>query len=183
MAGYGQDELVELQVDGSQVLVGVFNDRQSAERAIKALHDAGFADDQTKLLVKEDNVARKMVQSAIPPVDTEPEGTRVNLGTLIGLISGAGAGVATGLAVINFPGLEGISPPVAMAVCGVILAILGAWGGTVAGGPVAEEDVSYFTGDLDKGGILVAVRTNRIEEAIDTLGHAGARNFDAIGAH
>ena len=183
MMGYGQHELVEWQVDGAQVLVGVFNDRQAADQAMKALHDAGFDSQQTAIITKDDSAARQMVESALPQVDTEPEGTRVNIGTLVGLLSGAGAGVATGLGVINFPGLEGISAPIAMAVCGVIVAILGAWGGTIAGMPTPEEDVSYFTGDLDKGGILVAVRTNRIDEGIDTLGHAGARNFDSMTMH
>jgi hypothetical protein len=70
-----------------------------------------------------------------------------------------------------------------MAICGVILAILGAWGGTLAGMPIPEEDVSYFTGDLDRGAFLVAIRTNQIDEAIDVLGHAGARNFEMMGAH
>lgn len=181
MAGYGQREMVERQVDGAQVLVGVFNDRPGAERALQSLQEAGYDSAQMNLLTKEDNSARQMVESALPMVDTEPEGTRVNLGTLIGLLAGAGAGVVTGLAVIHFPGLESVPPSVAMAVCGIVLAIASAWGGTLAGQPVPEEDVSYFTGDLDKGGILVAVRTNRIDEAIDVLGHAGARNLDALG--
>ncbi len=183
MAGYGQQEYLETQIDGAQVLVGVFNERQSAERAVKALHEAGFDSDQTSLLTQGDNIARQMVESALPNVDTEPEGTRVNVGTLVGLISGAGAGVATGLAIINFPGLEGVAPAVAMAVCGVLLAVLGAWGGTLAGMPIPEEDLSYFTGDLSKGAFLVAVRTNRIDEAIEELSQAGARNFDTMGGH
>jgi hypothetical protein len=183
MAGYGQQDLLETQIDGAQVLVGVFGDQQGAERAVSSLHEAGFDRSQINLLSRGDNTARQMVESALPTVDTEPEGTRVNVGTLIGLLAGAGAGVATGLAIINFPGLEGIEPSIAMAVCGVILAILGAIGGTMAGMPVPEEDVSYFTGDLDRGAFLVAIRTNRIDEAIDVLGHAGARNFDAMGIH
>lgn len=182
MAGYGQRELVERQVDGAQVLVGVFNDRPGAERALKSLQEAGFDAGQMNLVAQEGASARQMVESALPTVDTEAEGTRVNLGTLIGLLAGAAGGIVTGLAVIHFPGLESVPPAVAMAVCGVILAVACAWGGTMAGQPVPEEDVSYFTGDLDKGGILVAVRTNRIDEAIDVLGHAGARNFDALGA-
>jgi hypothetical protein len=182
-AGQWEKDLVEIQVDGAQVLVGVFGDQQGAERAVKSLHDAGFDSSQINLLSKGDNTARQMVESALPPVDTEPEGTRVNVGTLIGLLSGAAAGVATGLGIINFPGLEGIPPPVAMAVCGVILAILGAWGGTLAGMPIPEEDVSYFTGDLDRGAFLVAIRTSQIDEAIDVLGHAGARNFETMGVH
>jgi hypothetical protein len=183
MAGQWERDLTEYQVDGAQVLVGVFGDRQGAERAVHALHDAGFDSSQINLLSKGENTARQMVESALPAVDTEPEGTRVNLGTLIGILAGAGAGVATGLAIIHFPGLEGLDPIVSMAICGVILALLGAWGGTLAGMPIPEEDVSYFTGDLDRGAFLVAIRTNRIDEAIDVLGHSGARNFDAMGVH
>jgi hypothetical protein len=184
MVSQWERDLNELQVDGAQVLVGVFGDQQGAERAVKALHDAGFDSSQINMLSKGDNTARQMVESALPtPVDQEPEGTRVNLGTLIGILSGAGAGIATGLGIIHFPGLEGVDPTVAMAVCGVLFAILGAWGGTLAGMPIPEEDVSYFTGDLDRGAFLVAVRTNKIDEALDVLGHAGARNFDTMGVH
>ena len=183
MAGYGQREYLETQVDGAQVLVGVFNDREGAERALNVLQEAGFDREQMSILSQGENVARQMVESALPDVDTAPEGTRVNVGTLIGLISGAGAGVAAGLGIINFPGLEGIDPAVAMAVCGVLLAVLGAWGGTLAGMPIPEEDLSYFTGDLNKGAFLVAVRTNRIDAAIEELSQAGARNFDTMFSH
>ncbi len=36
-------EYLETQVDGAQVLVGVFNERQSAERALHALQEAGIS--------------------------------------------------------------------------------------------------------------------------------------------
>lgn len=185
MAGRGERELVETQVDGAQVLVGVFDERQVAERAVQALRDAGFAQDQVNLLSRGDGdgAARQMVAAALPDAETEAEGTRINIGTLIGLLTGASAGIAAGLGLVQFPGLTGVPVPVAVAVCAILLGILGAWGGTLAGQPVPEEDLTYFTGDLDKGAFLVALRTNRIEEGIDVLGHAGARNFDALGAH
>ena len=42
------------------------------------------------------------------------------------------------------------------------------------GAPARAED---FTGDLAHGAYLVAVRTNRIDDAIDVLRDAGARNL------
>jgi hypothetical protein len=57
-AGQWEKDLVEIQVDGAQVLVGVFGDQQGAERAVKSLHDAGFDSSQINLLSKGDNTAR-----------------------------------------------------------------------------------------------------------------------------
>jgi phage tail tape-measure protein len=199
-------ELLEVQVDGSQVIVGVFQDAQEAERARGMLAADGFDMELVKVLSKSAADAADVVPTLSPARDqalTEPEAHRmqgqvsvnetpsegrINLGTGVGFFAGAIGGVATGLAVVNLPGLDTVfsanDPVVPMIVGGIIGAVLGAWGGSVAGIAIPEEDVSYFTGDLDKGAYLVAVRTNRIDEAIDVLRDAGAQNLaDFEGEH
>jgi phage tail tape-measure protein len=199
-------ELLEVQVDGSQVIVGVFKDTQEAERARGMLAADGFDLQQVKILAKSVADAADVVPTQSPARDqalTEPEAHRmqgqvsidetagsgrINLGTGVGFFAGAIGGVAVGLAVINLPGLDAVfspnDPTVPMIVGGLIGAVLGAWGGSAAGIPIPEEDTSYFTGDLDNGAYLVAVRTNRIDEAIDVLRDAGAQNLaDYEGDH
>lgn len=200
-------ELLEVQIDGSQVIVGVFKDTQEAERARGMLAADGFSPQNINVVARtqeeiedlgvttsrdqnqsltEPEANRMQGQSAVG--DTGGESSRINLGTGIGLLTGAAGGAATGLAVLQVPGIGSLlssgGPLLAMIVCGLIGGVLGAWGGSLAGITVAEEDTSYFTGDLAKGAYLVAVRTNRIDDAIDVLRDAGARNLrDTEGGH
>ena len=193
-------DLVEMPIDGSQVLVGVFGDQQGADRALNALATAGFEREQINILAKSRGEAQALADQISPGATdesfAEPEAHRmqgevdveqvskINLGTGLGVLTGAAAGIAVGLAAIGFPGLSSISSPVAAAVCGVVGAAIGAWGGSLAGVSVPDEDTSYFTGDMEKGAFLVAVRTIRIDEAIDLLRDAGARNFEeGVAAH
>jgi hypothetical protein len=199
-------ELLEVQVDGSQVIVGVFKDAQEAERARAMLAADGFDMQNINVLAKSvaeaeeiaPTVARSSDQALTEPeahrmqgqvsVDDAGSDGRINLGTGVGFFAGAIGGLFAGLAVINLPGLDTIFSPndpwVPMIIGGVVGAVLGAWGGSMAGVSIPEEDVSYFTGDLETGAFLVAVRTNRIDEAIDVLRDAGARNLaDLDGAH
>lgn len=198
-------ELLEVQVDGSQVIVGVFKSTQEAERARAMLAADGFSMDYVKILSKSLAEAEEIVPTRSPARNqalTEPEAHRmqgqvsieetpasgrINLGTGVGLVAGLLGGVATGLAVIHLPGLDAIFDPndpiVPGIIGGAIGALLGAWGGSAAGISIPEEDVSYFTGDLDKGAFLVAVRTNRIDEAIDVLRDAGATNLTDLVEH
>ncbi len=197
-------ELAELQIDGSQVIVGVFADAEGAERARGMLIADGFSPEAINILAKsieeaeaiapdyseennqaltEPEATRTQGQVAIG-TDQDP-GSRVNLGSGIGLVIGALGGAATGLALREAPGFSSFltSPMMALGIFGVIGAVLGAWGGSVAGIRVPEEDLSYFTGELGTGAYLVALRTNRIDEALDVLRDAGARNMSEYEGH
>jgi len=198
-------ELLEVQIDGSQVIVGVFADSQEAERARGMLGADGFDLQSINVMAKSLEEAQGLApnrSSENNQVLTEPEAdrmqgqvavgttteetSRINTGTAIGVLAGAGGGVAAGLAIREVPGIGALfasGPLLAMIVFGLIGAVLGAWGGSMAGIQVAEEDVSYFTGELTTGAYLVAVRTNRIDEALDVLRDAGARNLSEYESH
>jgi hypothetical protein len=198
-------ELLEVQIDGSQVIVGVFANSQEAERARGMLGADGFDPQSINVMAKsleeaeelapnrssENNQAltepeadRMQGQTAVG--NTPGEASRINTGTAIGVLAGAGGGVAAGLAIREVPGIGALfagGPLLAMIVFGLIGAVLGAWGGSMAGIQVDEEDTSYFTGELTTGAYLVAVRTNRIDEALDVLRDAGARNLSEYEGH
>lgn len=203
--GSGGRELVETPIDGSQVLVGVFGDPEGADRALSALQAAGYDPREVNVLSKRRDEAQDLADSLNPSFGEssalgEPEAermqgettagqtTKANLGTAVGLLAGAAAGVAIGLAALAMPGigslLASFGAPAAMLAGGVVGAGVGAWGGSLAGVSIPDEDTSYFTGDLAKGAYLVAVRTNQLDETIDLLRDAGARNFqEAQGSH
>ena len=197
-------ELLEVQIDGSQVIVGVFASTQEAERARGMLSADGFDQQNINIVAKSAEEAQELApaqSSANSQMLTEPEAermqgqvavgtneetaSRVNIGTAIGLVAGLGGGVAAGLAIREVPGISSLlgSAILAMVIFGVIGAVLGAWGGSMAGIQVEDEDVSYFTGELTNGAFLVAVRTNRIDEALDVLRDAGARNLSEYEGH
>lgn len=198
-------ELLEVQVDGSQVIVGVFESAQEAERARGMLGADSFDLEKINIVAKSREEAQEIAPALSESNDqalTEPEahrmqgqvavdnvadnGSRINAGTGVGLVAGLGGGVAAGLAILEVPGINTLfagNPLLAMIVFGLIGAVLGAWGGSIAGIGVPEEDVSYFTGELTTGAYLVAVRTNRIDEALDVLRDAGARNLGEYEGH
>lgn len=198
-------ELLEVQIDGSQVIVGVFANAQEAERARGMLGADGFDPQNINVMAKSLEEAEELAPNRSPENNqalTEPEAdrmqgqvsvdrsiggeSRINTGTAIGVLAGAGGGAAAGLAIREVPGIGGFfsdGPLLAIIIFGLIGAILGAWGGSMAGIQVAEEDTSYFTGELTTGAYLVAVRTNRIDEALDVLRDAGARNLSEYEGH
>ena len=196
MAQVGQQrELWETPLDGAQVLVGVYGDARSAEQTLEALKAAGFDPDEVNVLRGRGEQVRAIVEDtglgqsqALSEPEAErtqgqvavTEVSRVNTGMGFGLIIGALAGATAALALQTFPGIGdplrawGIWTLVAGALAG---AAFGLWGGSLIGMGVPEEDTSYYTGDLDRGAFLVALRTNRIDEAIDLFRSTGARNF------
>lgn len=198
-------ELLEVQIDGSQVIVGVFANAQEAERARGMLGADGFDPQNINVMAKSLEEAEELAPNRSPENNqalTEPEAdrmqgqvavgtgpgetSRINSGTVVGVVAGVAGGVATGLAMREVPGLDVLFAGGAilpMVIFGIIGAILGGWGGSAAGIQVAEEDVSYFTGELTTGAYLVAIRTNRIDEALDVLRDAGARNLSEYEAH
>ena len=198
-------ELLEVQIDGSQVIVGVFANAQEAERARGMLGADGFDPQSINVMAKSVEEAEELApkrSSENNQALTEPEAdrmqgqvavgtgpgetSRINTGTAIGVLAGAGGGAAAGLAIREVPGIGALfadGPLLAMIVFGLIGAVLGAWGGSMAGIQIDEEDTSYFTDELTTGAYLVAIRTNRIDEALDVLRDAGARNLTEYEGH
>ena len=197
-------ELLEVQVDGSQVIVGVFASDQEAQRAREMLVADDFDMDNVNVLRK----SREEVEDLVPNISpeqnqslAEPEAqrmqgqtatnggggatSRINSGLWIGLLAGLLGGAALGLAVIEIPFIRAIlqNSIVAMVLCGLIGAVLGAFAGSLAGIDAEYEDLSYFTDELENGAFLVAVRTNRIDEVLDILRDAGARNLTELESH
>lgn len=199
------DEMVEMRVDGSQVLVGVFEDQAGAERAIDALQRGGYDPREVNVLNKSAREAEELVDQ-IAPTDSsestaggEPEAermqgqvtadkaTKANTGTAVGVVAGAAAGAAMGLAAMQIPGvgnlLQSFGPVVALAGGASLGAGVGFWGGSLVGIATPEEETTTYTDELGRGLWLVAVRTNRIDETLALLRDAGARNLEDVETH
>ncbi len=196
-------ELIEYPIDGSQVLVGVF-DQAGAERAINALQAAGYDPNEVNVLASTAAEAEEIAERITPANDTagaEPESermqgevevgraTKVNLGTGLGLLAGAAAGATIGLAAMAMPGVgdlirSGGGVPAALAGGAVVGAGVGAWGGTALGYGVPEEETGQYARDREAGHWLVAVRSNEVDRTLALLRDAGASNLeDYAGGH
>jgi hypothetical protein len=156
-------------------VVGVFQDRAQAERAINELHSNGFTDDQIGFAVRNGQQTQGTV--ATGSTDTGPDGGRIAgdavTGGVIGGIIGAGAALL----------IPGVGPAIAGGILAATLggAALGAAAGGIVGAltdiGVSEEDARYYQGEFEQGRTIVTVQAdNRAQLAQDILRRNGAYN-------
>lgn len=163
-----------------QVVVGVFQDRDNAERAINDLHNAGFNDKQIGFVVRQGN----RTEGNIAPANTTdvnaapPSGGAVAGGVVAGGVIGGIIGAGAALLI------PGIGPAVAGGILAATLggAAIGAAAGGIIGAltsmGVPEEEARYYQGEFEQGRTLVTVQAgNRSQEAMDILRRNGA--YDA----
>lgn len=190
-----QAPLVETRIDGTQVLVGIFAEREAVERAINMLQAGGFDPHEISVVAREQPASERVAGQARElnrgsSVTTEPEAERMEgqleadperatSGTGVGLAAGAAAGAALGLAAFALPGVGALvaAGPIATVLAGTLMgAGAGAWAGSMAGIGVPQEDAARYLANLDLGQWLVAVRSNRVDEVLGIFHNAGALN-------
>ena len=160
-----------------RAIVGVFDDRAAAERALDALQQAGFADHHVGFVIRgADDVRGGMIVDA--------EGTKDGKGAMTGAVTGGMLGglLAAAIAVL----IPGVGPVVAG---GVLAAFFGgAIAGTAVGGifgamqglGVSEDEARYYEKEFQSGRAIVAVKAgNRSAEAADLLVRHGGRGVHA----
>jgi uncharacterized membrane protein len=142
----------------STTVVGVFNNRTDAERAIEALGKAGFRNDQIGVVTR-DEQGKTVVQKK-----GETEAKNVGTGATAGAIAGAGIGGLIGLGVLSGV-IPVIGPAIAAGTLGTILsnaaggAAIAGLSGALIGWGVPEEHAKYYEGELHAGRVIVTVQT------------------------
>lgn len=188
---------LETPIDGTQVLVGLFAEREMVERAMHMLQNGGFAPQEISIVGK-DAVRKEtlvghlteMTGVEVWAAEPEPERmesqveagkvTEANTGTGVGLVTGAAAGAALGLAVVAIPGVGPLlaAGPIAGALGGAAIgAGAGVWAGSLAGVGIGKEDAAKYMRAIELGQWIVAVRTDRVDEALGVFHNAGALNI------
>jgi hypothetical protein len=159
-------------VHQQSAVVGLFEDRVDAERAVANLKRAGFRDDQIGLVARcpaDQTDADKKHQG-----DAGLEGA--GAGAAVGAMTGAAVGVAVLAGLI-----PGIGPAIAGGTLGAVLSSAGA--GAVAGGlmgvlaglGISEDDARLFEREVNAGKTLVSVNPDgHRAEAQAMLEAAGA---------
>ncbi len=119
-------------------VIGVFDDRDDAEDAIKALKEAGFPADQIGVAARDRNAAGALAEET----GTEA-GTGAATGALTGGLLGGVAGWLIGIGALAIPGIGPLiaAGPLAAALGGAALgAASGGLIGALTGAGVPEEE-------------------------------------------
>jgi hypothetical protein len=157
----------------SQLITGIFPTRAVAERATQNLIDAGFAPEDTSILMSEGTRGRDF---KVENSTKAPEGA-VTGATVGGVLGAVAAGlVALGTLAVPGVGLVAAGP--------IVAALSGLGAGAAAGGLVGglvglgvpEHEAKFYDEELRKGGILVGVYAHgdRVKLAREILDAAGA---------
>lgn len=151
-------------------VVGLFDTRQDAEGAVRALRDAGFPANDISLVAGN---AREYDAFTTAPAESGTEAEEgAGIGATGGAVLGGLAGLLVGLGVLTIPG---IGPVVAAGSLATVLGstALGAGIGAAAGGLVGalvgagipEEEANVYAESIRRGGTLVMVQVASDEEA------------------
>ena len=149
-------------------VVGVFDDRQQADRAIDELRRAGFSDSQIGVAMRYDDAGSTMGDAADAGVD---EDSHAGTGAVTGIVAGLGLGALAGLGVLSGV-IPVIGPAIAGGTLGVILsnaaagAAAGGLVGALAGAGVSEDNAQYYQNEFESGRTIVTVAADgRADEA------------------
>jgi uncharacterized protein (TIGR02271 family) len=159
-------------------VVGVFQDRAQAQKAIDELKRAGFREDEIGMTVRDSgSIERADTGAARDDAGGETHATE---GAAAGLAAGAGVGALWGLGIVAI-GLPAIGPAIAGGALAAVLssAVAGATaagtGGALIGLGIPKEEAEYYESEFKAGRTLVTVKTTtRQDEAMAIMrGHGG----------
>jgi hypothetical protein len=157
-------------------IVGVFLDRNRAQRAVNELRRVDFREDQIGVITR--------TEHGIPPAEEWPAdiatNSKVAEATAIGAATGAGIGALWALGIA-----ASVLPPVGPVIAGGTLAaviasaagagVVGTIVGALIGLGIPEEEARYYEQEFAAGRTLVTVRPEgRYEEAFTILRSNGA---------
>jgi len=162
-------------------IVGVFEDRRTADGAVADLKKAGFRDDQIGVAMRQ--TERGGDSSTAGSGDTE-----AGEGAVTGVVAGLGLGALAGLGVLSGV-IPVIGPAIAGGTLGIILsnaaagAAVAGLAGALIGYGIPEEDASYYNQEFEAGRSIVTVQAaGRADEAMAILRRHGAWDRSAGGA-
>ncbi len=157
-------------------VVGLFETRDQARRAVEALKATGLDSEDMSIMMRDRSLAEEVAE------DTGADNSEaVGVGALGGGVLGGMAGLLVGLGAITIPGIGPFlaAGPIAAALTGMAV---GATAGGVAGAlihhGVSEEEAGFYSSAVERGGILITVKTakNREDEVHRILKENGMKD-------
>jgi uncharacterized protein (TIGR02271 family) len=155
-------------------VVGVFESRDAAERAVDALRQAGFRPDQIGFAMRGGG---DVPAGAVDTVESSNAGAGAATGAILGGLLGAAAALL----------IPGIGPVLALGTLGgsvltgaVAGSALGALAGALIGMGIPEEEARYYEGEFQSGRAIVTVKAeSRVGEAEQILRRFGAHDVNS----
>lgn len=150
----------EITPTGTPLLVGVFNDRLEAERAVDELEQAGFSKDQIGFALRgSDAVSGGVITDAVGSKDGQGAVTGAVTGGLIGSLLGAAVALA----------VPGVGPVLAAGILATSLGFgaagvaVGGLLGAMTGAGLSEDEARFYEAQFNEGRALVTVRAGARE--------------------
>jgi len=163
-------------------VVGAFDDRHEADKAVSELQKAGFRSDQIGVAM------RHTGESAETTTTGEATESHAGTGAVTGAVAGLGLGALAGLGVLSGV-IPVVGPAIAAGTLGVILSNAAAGAGiaglvgALIGAGVPEEEARYYHSEFEAGRTIVTVKADgRYDEAMAILRRHGAHDMTSRGS-
>ena len=141
---------------------GIYTDTANAERAVQALKDAGFSNNDISALFPD----KKGTKDFAHEKNTKaPEGATTGAGT--GALLGGGLGWLAGIGALAIPGLGPFiaAGPIMAALAGAgVGGAVGGLTGALIGMGIPEYEAKRYEGRVKEGGILLSVHSDTSDE-------------------
>lgn len=152
----------------SRVVSGLFNDRDSVERAYSSLRSRGYSEDDVNLLMSDDTRSRYFGEGS-PDTELgskalEGAGAGSAIGGTLGAIIGGIAAIGTN---VFLPGLGlVVAGPLAAALAGAGAGgLTGGLVGALIGSGIPEEHAAEYESGIKNGGIYMGVNARNDDDA------------------
>jgi hypothetical protein len=161
---------------------GIYTDTTNAERAVQALKDAGFSNNDISALFPD----KKGTKDFAHEKNTKaPEGATTGAGT--GALLGGGLGWLAGIGALAIPGLGPFiaAGPIMAALAGAgVGGAVGGLTGALIGMGIPEYEAKRYEGRVKEGGILLSIHSDtsdEIKKAKEILERTGAQDISSSG--
>jgi uncharacterized protein (TIGR02271 family) len=146
-------------------VVGLFETREQVNRAMEALKAAGLKAEDMSIVMRDSSIAADVADTA----GADSAGSdAVGAGAVGGGLIGGVAGLMVGLGALTIPGIGPLlaAGPLATALAGgAVGATAGGMVGALVGYGLSEDEAKVYSTGLERGGILLTVKTPKKREA------------------
>jgi hypothetical protein len=163
-------------------VLGIYNTRESVERAVDTFLKNGFTTSDVSILLPE-NLGGKPIATH---KDTKaPEGATA--GGASGAVVGGTLGLLAGIGALAIPGLGPFiaAGPIMAALAGIgVGGAVGGFAGALIGMGIPEYEAKRYEGRIQKGGILLSVHcdtSDQIKRGKEILKNTGAEDISSSG--
>jgi hypothetical protein len=168
--------------DKKTSVFGIYNARESVERAVDTFLKSGFATSDVSVLLPE-NLGSKPIATH---KDTKaPEGATAGGGA--GAIIGGTLGLLAGMGALAIPGVGPLiaAGPIMAALAGIGAGgVVGGFVGALIGMGIPEYEAKRYEARIQKGGILLSVHcdtSDQVKRGKEIMKNTGAEDISSTG--